>query len=175
LTHIYLALGSNMGDRLANLEKARQALAPQVRIIMASAIYETTPWGYIEQEDFLNQVLEAETELLPLELLNWLKDIEKRLGRKKGFRNGPRMIDVDILFYGELILEMEQCCMSELLCWCRWRILLHSLCTLCWARPLQSCWLKRMLRESKNYDDIDCGVDLIASGSVLVDLVRQAR
>jgi len=97
-----------MGDRLANLEKARQALAPQVRIIMASAIYETTPWGYIEQEDFLNQVLEAETELLPLELLNWLKDIEKRLGRKKGFRNGPRMIDVDILFYGELILEMEQ-------------------------------------------------------------------
>jgi len=108
LTHIYLALGSNMGDRLANLEKARQALAPQVRIIMASAIYETTPWGYIEQEDFLNQVLEAETELLPLELLNWLKDIEKRLGRKKGFRNGPRMIDVDILFYGELILEMEQ-------------------------------------------------------------------
>ena len=108
MTHIYLALGSNMGDRLANLEKARQALAPQVRIIMASAIYETTPWGYIEQEDFLNQVLEAETELLPLELLNWLKDIEKRLGRKKGFRNGPRMIDVDILFYGELILEMEQ-------------------------------------------------------------------
>ena len=108
MTHIYLALGSNMGDRLANLEKARQALAPQVRIIMASAIYETTPWGYIEQEDFLNQVLEAETELLPLELLNWLKDIEERLGRKKGFRNGPRMIDVDILFYGELILEMEQ-------------------------------------------------------------------
>jgi len=108
LTHIYLALGSNMGDRLANLEKARQALAPQVRIIMASAIYETTPWGYIEQADFLNQVLEAETELLPLELLSWLKDIEKRLGRKKTFRNGPRMIDVDILFYGGLILEMEQ-------------------------------------------------------------------
>jgi len=108
LTHIYLALGSNMGDRLANLEKARQALAPQVRIIMASAIYETTPWGYIEQADFLNQVLEAETELLPLELLSWLKDIEKRLGREKTFRNGPRMIDVDILFYGGLILEMEQ-------------------------------------------------------------------
>ncbi len=108
MTHIYLALGSNMGDRLANLEKARQALAPQVRIIMASAIYETTPWGYIEQADFLNQVLEAETELLPLELLNWLKDIEKRLGREKTFRNGPRMIDLDILFYDELILEMEQ-------------------------------------------------------------------
>lgn len=108
MAHIYLALGSNMGDRLANLEKVRQALSPQVRVIMASAIYETTPWGYIEQADFLNQVLEAETELLPLELLDWLKEVEKRLGRQKIFRNGPRAIDLDILFYDELILEMEQ-------------------------------------------------------------------
>ncbi|MFH1446107.1 MAG: 2-amino-4-hydroxy-6-hydroxymethyldihydropteridine diphosphokinase [Chloroflexota bacterium] len=107
MAHIYLALGSNMGDRLANLEKARQTLAPQVRVIMASAIYETTPWGYSKQADFLNQVLEAETELLPLELLNWFKDIEKKLGREKTFRNGPRVIDLDVLYYDELNWEME--------------------------------------------------------------------
>jgi 2-amino-4-hydroxy-6-hydroxymethyldihydropteridine diphosphokinase len=100
---IYLALGSNLGDRLANLYAAVEALAPEVRVLAESGIYETPPWGYTEQPAFLNMVLKAETRLVPPVLLKHLKDIEARLGREESFRYGPRKIDLDILFYSELM------------------------------------------------------------------------
>jgi 2-amino-4-hydroxy-6-hydroxymethyldihydropteridine diphosphokinase len=97
----YLALGSNVGDRLAHLNAALKALAPDVRVLERSNIYETAPWGFTDQAPFLNMAVKAETALKPNELLACLKAIEQTLGRTETFKNGPREIDIDILFYGE--------------------------------------------------------------------------
>ncbi len=102
---IYLALGTNLGDRPANLRAAIVALAPQVRVTAESRIYETEPWGFTEQPSFLNMAIRAETDLPPAELLAFLKRLESDLGRVPTFRNGPRLIDIDILFYDDLILD----------------------------------------------------------------------
>ena len=102
---VYLALGSNTGDRLANLRAAIGGLPPQVLVQVESSIYETEPWGYADQPAFLNMVIRAETDLSPLELLTHLKLLEKSLGRVPSFQNGPRLIDMDILFYDDLTLE----------------------------------------------------------------------
>ena len=102
---IYLGLGSNLDDRQRNLERALQALALSVHLIAASPLYETAPWGYEHQPSFLNQVAQAETSLLPLDLLKYLKDIEARLGRQPTIRYGPRLIDLDLLLYDDLLLE----------------------------------------------------------------------
>ena len=103
--NIYLALGTNTGDRLANLRAAIDSLPPQVLVCAQSSIYETEPWGYTDQPAFLNMALHAETDFSPLELLTHLKLLEQTLGRVPSFRNGPRLIDMDILFYDDLILE----------------------------------------------------------------------
>jgi 2-amino-4-hydroxy-6-hydroxymethyldihydropteridine diphosphokinase len=105
---IYLALGTNLGDRLENIQAALKALSPDVQISAESPIYETPPWGYLDQPDFLNQVLMGETDLEPLILLRYLKRLEADLGRLPGVRYGPRQIDLDILFYDELILETPE-------------------------------------------------------------------
>jgi dihydropteroate synthase/2-amino-4-hydroxy-6-hydroxymethyldihydropteridine diphosphokinase len=105
---VYLGIGSNLGDRLGNIIQAQAALAPQIRLLRASSIYETPPWGYNDQPAFLNQVLEVETELAPQALLTRLKEIEADMGRVKNFRYGPRSIDLDVLFYGEQVLESER-------------------------------------------------------------------
>lgn len=101
----YLGLGTNLGDRLENLAQARRRLEPQVSILASSSIYETSPWGYPDQPDFLNQVLQVETELPPPDLLKFLKELETEIGRTPGPRYGPRVIDIDILFYDHLILS----------------------------------------------------------------------
>lgn len=103
---IYLGLGSNRGDRLANLQAASAALAPAVRVLRHSAVYETEPWGYVEQARFLNMALEAETELAPAALLQHIKQVEQQVGRVASFRYGPREIDIDILLYADLQLEL---------------------------------------------------------------------
>jgi 2-amino-4-hydroxy-6-hydroxymethyldihydropteridine diphosphokinase len=102
---IYLSLGSNLGDRQANLEAAIRELEPQVHALAASAIYETPPWGYLDQPKFLNMALEAQTDLAPLDLLKFLKKLETQLGRRPGEHYGPRVIDIDILLYDSLILS----------------------------------------------------------------------
>jgi 2-amino-4-hydroxy-6-hydroxymethyldihydropteridine diphosphokinase len=102
---IYLALGTNLGDRLANLRAAIDALAPSVLHRQSSRIYETLPWGYTDQPAFLNMAVKCETDLEPESLLKRLKQIEVRVGRVESFRWGPRLIDVDILFYDDLILN----------------------------------------------------------------------
>ncbi len=105
---VYIALGTNLGNRLANLREAIDFFSSELRVIRESTIYETPPWGYIEQPAFLNMVIEAETKLAPRALLSYLKDKEKNLGRVKNFRNGPRLIDLDILFYDDLILDEKK-------------------------------------------------------------------
>lgn len=101
---VYLALGSNLGNRLANLKEAIAALPPQMEVKARSSVYETQPWGYEDQEKFLNQAVRVETYLKPEPLLKHLKRLEVALGRKPTFQNGPRLIDIDILFYDDLVL-----------------------------------------------------------------------
>ncbi|MEA3327584.1 MAG: 2-amino-4-hydroxy-6-hydroxymethyldihydropteridine diphosphokinase [Chloroflexota bacterium] len=105
---IYLALGTNLGDRRCNLLIARESLPPYVHVKKASSIYATPPWGYTDQPEFFNQVLEVQTTLEPIPLLGYLKIIETQLGRQKTFRYGPRLIDLDILFYGRRIVSTKK-------------------------------------------------------------------
>ncbi len=102
---VYLALGSNLGNRAANLKEAIAALSPQVDVKARSKVYETTPWGYTQQDKFLNQVLKGKTYVQPEPLLKHLKRLEVALGRQATFQNGPRLIDIDILFYDDLVFE----------------------------------------------------------------------
>ena len=102
---VYLALGSNMGNRLANLKAAISNLTPQMAVKDKSSVYETPPWGFTEQAQFLNQVVMVKTYLKPQALLDHLKRLETALGRVPNFQNGPRLIDIDILFYDDLVLD----------------------------------------------------------------------
>ncbi len=104
---IYLALGTNLGDRSANLRAALNALPPEVKVITESKVHETPPWGYVDQPAFLNMVIQGETSLTPEALLKYLKQLEQQLGRVQSFRWGPRLIDIDLLFYDDLILETD--------------------------------------------------------------------
>jgi len=106
----YLGLGSNEGDRLANLRSARDSLSERLEVVGASSVYETAPQGELpDQPDFLNAVLAIETELGPLELLGACKEVERGLGRVPGgARHGPRSIDIDVLALGEIRLQTER-------------------------------------------------------------------
>jgi 2-amino-4-hydroxy-6-hydroxymethyldihydropteridine diphosphokinase len=103
MSNVYLGLGTNLGDRKQNINKAIEAISLKMSISKQSSLYETTAWGYTNQPDFLNQVIQVETNLSPLRLLNFLKKTEVELGRVENFRYGPRLIDIDILFYDDLI------------------------------------------------------------------------
>jgi 2-amino-4-hydroxy-6-hydroxymethyldihydropteridine diphosphokinase len=103
---VYLALGSNIGDREANLRAAIQSLsAAGIPVLRESPIYETEPAGYAEQRWFLNMVVEAETALFPMQLLTRTGKIERALGRVRTVPNGPRTIDIDILLYGDAVVR----------------------------------------------------------------------
>ena len=102
---VYLGLGSNLGDRLENLRDAILKLAPDIKVTAYSSVYQTPPWGFEQQPAFLNQVVMGETHLIPGDLLQYLKNIESVLGRQPTFRNGPRIIDLDILFYDNMIIN----------------------------------------------------------------------
>jgi 2-amino-4-hydroxy-6-hydroxymethyldihydropteridine diphosphokinase len=102
---VYIALGTNLGERLANLRAAIDAFAPEITVLAESHVYETPPWGYEDQPAFLNMVVKAETGLGPESLLQYLKQLEGQLGRERNFRWGPRLIDLDILFYDNLIMD----------------------------------------------------------------------
>lgn len=105
---VYLGLGTNLGDRLENLRSAVQALAPKLTNLQTSSIYETEPWGFTDQPSFYNMVVSGETKFSPDDLLTFLKNLEEELGRLPSFRYGPRLIDVDILFYNDLIMKSEK-------------------------------------------------------------------
>jgi 2-amino-4-hydroxy-6-hydroxymethyldihydropteridine diphosphokinase len=102
---VYLCLGSNLGDRQGNLDKALDFLAQRLRIDQVSSVYDTEPVGAIDQPRFLNLVCRVYTSLAPMELLALAKGIESKLGRVFGKRNTSRPIDIDILFYGDQVIE----------------------------------------------------------------------
>ena len=99
LQRAYLGLGSNIGDRAANLREAIRLLSENVRIKKVSSLYETEPIGYLDQGWFLNAAVGIETQLRPRGLLRLIQDIERALGRERTLRWGPRTIDIDILLY----------------------------------------------------------------------------
>ncbi len=96
---VYVALGSNLGDRWGYLSRAVERMRAFMTVDAVSRVYETAPWGYADQPDFLNMVLSGETDLSPRGLLAALKEVERDLGRRPTVRYGPRVIDLDILFY----------------------------------------------------------------------------
>ena len=106
----YLGLGSNLGDRMANLGEATALLSDPgvLAVVRTSSIYETAPWGYTKQPDFLNCVVEIETRLPPMTLLKRIQKVEQDIGRLPSWRYGPRLIDVDILLYGDLCLQLSE-------------------------------------------------------------------
>ncbi len=107
-THtVYLALGSNLGDRRGNLAAALQRLRGVIDIDALSSVYETEPVGYLDQPRFLNMACKGKTWLSAQELLAYAKEIEAAIGRKPTVRNGPRPIDIDILFYDDLHITQE--------------------------------------------------------------------
>jgi 2-amino-4-hydroxy-6-hydroxymethyldihydropteridine diphosphokinase len=103
--HIYLGLGTNLGQREENLEQALKGMAEVVQVTAVSPMYETEAWGLTDQPDFLNICLCGETALAPFALLDFLKKLELNLGRTPTKRWGPRLIDIDILLYEELIVR----------------------------------------------------------------------
>lgn len=105
MSMIYLALGSNLGDRKQNILKAIELLKKKVKNISVAGFYETKPQYYEKQDIFLNTVLRGETDLPPSELLRFVKKIEREIGRKPRIRYGPREIDIDILFYDNLVYK----------------------------------------------------------------------
>lgn len=100
-----MGLGSNLGDRAGNIERALELLGSGVRLLERSSLYETEPVGMKDQPRFLNMVCAGETELGPQALLDFAKGIEKGMGRVGTVRFGPRLIDIDILFYDELVID----------------------------------------------------------------------
>jgi 2-amino-4-hydroxy-6-hydroxymethyldihydropteridine diphosphokinase len=103
---VYLSLGSNVGDREKHLARALERLdSSGVRVLRASALYETEPRDVPDQPWFLNQVVEAETGLFPMQLLQQTQKLERALGRVRTRPKGPRTIDIDILLYGDTILS----------------------------------------------------------------------
>jgi len=104
---VYLGLGSNLGDRAAHLERAIRLLdaSTGLAITRVSSVYETAPWGEEDQPAFLNAAVEADAELAPGELLAATQSVENSMGRERTRRWGPRVIDIDILLYGDRVIE----------------------------------------------------------------------
>jgi 2-amino-4-hydroxy-6-hydroxymethyldihydropteridine diphosphokinase len=104
---VYLGLGTNLGDRMANLGNAIGCLGVGLQLAKVSSVYESEPVGYSQQPFFLNVVCSVFTLLSPRVLLRYVKDIEFKIGRRPSFVDGPRLIDVDILFYGRRLVQSK--------------------------------------------------------------------
>ena len=161
---IYISAGSNQGNRAEYLRMAAQLLAPAVKILRTSELYLTEPWGYKPQPSFYNLVWEAETDLDPDSLLKHFKEIEKRIGRVKTLRYGPRVIDLDILLYDDKVYQSQNLTIPHAMMRER-RFVLQPLCDLIpmeqdpvtkktWFELLQACPEGgfEKLNETLNYD-----------------------
>ncbi len=106
----YIALGTNMGDRTENINTAIESLKhlPLTKVLDVSNIYETEPWGYLDQQNFLNLAVKVETELSPHALLGACLGIEAGMGRVRKIKNGPRVVDLDLLFYDSEIINTKE-------------------------------------------------------------------
>lgn len=106
-THVVVAMGSNVGDRLGNLRSALAAVSGPVRVERVSSVYESEPTDYLEQPDFLNAVVYGTTRLGPEDLLTVLMRAEERAGRQRAIARGPRTLDLDLIFYGSRVIRTD--------------------------------------------------------------------
>jgi len=115
MVRVFICLGSNVGDRLLYLQKALKLLnaVPALHLAACSSVYETEPVGNIDQPIFLNAVVEFLSDAPPQELLQTAKEIEKQLGRTKTERWGPREIDIDVLYYGDVVVKDADLCLPH--------------------------------------------------------------
>jgi 2-amino-4-hydroxy-6-hydroxymethyldihydropteridine diphosphokinase len=107
MTAVYLALGSNVGDSRGNIAQAIKSLGTSVKQIKQAPIYISRAVGYTDQPDFLNTAISGQTVLSPPDLLKFTAEVEQRVGRTASFQWGPREIDIDIIFYGDTVLETK--------------------------------------------------------------------
>ncbi len=107
---VYIGIGSNLGRKKNNINKAINLITfnKRNRLLKRSSFVKSKPQGYKNQPDFINAVISIETSFSPLQLLEFLKEIEKKLGRVKTFINGPRIIDLDILLYGTKKISLDK-------------------------------------------------------------------
>ncbi len=106
---VYLGLGSNIGNREAQIDSALEALnTPDLRLLRRSSLYETEPIGFRDQGWFLNMVAEFETDLFPKQLLHRMQKVEMSMGRVRTVRNGPRTIDIDVLLFGSAVINTQE-------------------------------------------------------------------
>jgi len=108
LEAIYLSLGSNLGDRMKNLREALKFLSEEADIVAISSVYETEPFGVVNQPAFLNLACQIKSSLSPEELLRLAQGIERKLGRTTNSHNAPRTIDIDIIAYNEIMLNSPE-------------------------------------------------------------------
>ncbi len=105
---IFLSLGANIGNPLAQLKQATEAIEHHLgAVVESSRYYLTEPWGNPDQDDFYNQVIKVDTKLNPLAVLQHALQIEKNMGRKRTEDWGPRVIDIDVLFYNQLVIDSD--------------------------------------------------------------------
>jgi 2-amino-4-hydroxy-6-hydroxymethyldihydropteridine diphosphokinase len=129
MARVFIGIGSNMGDRVLNCKKALREMSAFSKILRVSSVYETEPVGNEDQPEFINCAAEIETVLTPRELLDLLQSIEDKLDRRRGKRWGPRTIDLDIIFYDDLIIDTEGLTIPHVSAHTR-RFVLEPLCEL---------------------------------------------
>ncbi len=108
MARVFLGLGANLGDVRGTLRLALRRLATQLHLLAVSSLYDTAPVGYLEQPRFLNLVCAVETDLSPPELLRYVKELERDLGRRPSARFGPRALDIDILLYDDIVVRSPE-------------------------------------------------------------------
>ena len=114
MNEVYLQLGSNIGDRLDNLDQSIKIITERIgNVLDKSSVYESTPWGVENQRNFLNQVIFVKSNFDPYTILDLVLQIEKDMGRIRIEKWGERIIDIDILFFDDLIIESENLCIPH--------------------------------------------------------------
>ena len=114
MNEVYLQLGSNIGDRLDNLDQSIKIITERIgNVLGKSSVYESTPWGVENQRNFLNQVIFLKSNFDPYTILDLVLQIEKDMGRIRIEKWGERIIDIDILFIDDLIIESENLCIPH--------------------------------------------------------------
>jgi len=107
-TEIYLGLGGNLGNSPATFEQALKLIGEFAQVTKVSKLYKSKPYGFADQPDFYNAAAQLASELPPLDLLAQLQEVEKKLGKKVVRKNGPRVIDLDLLLYGEEVIDLPE-------------------------------------------------------------------
>ena len=148
MRNIYLGLGSNIGNKKAHLERALERITKFLTVLRVSSLYETAPVGNLDQDWFLNAVIEVDAEQNPRELMDVLLGLESDMGRHRGVLGGPRTIDIDILFFHSKIIEREDLQIPHPRLWER-RFVLEPLMELCpkFVHPVLKITVTDMTRQ----------------------------